>query len=89
MILWIYTFIFTPMLIVMSLQIQEENNANHFPNLPELSLWDTFVALVLSYLRLSHLEAPGAPWILSPGVGGHEGPLRESISAVVIIRPLT
>lgn len=35
----------------------------------------------------AHLQAPGPPWVLAPGVGGHEGPLVEAHLGVVVAGP--
>lgn len=35
----------------------------------------------------AHLQAPGPPRVLAPGVGGHEGPLVEAHLGVVVAGP--
>lgn len=35
----------------------------------------------------AHLQAPGSPRVLTPGVGGHEGPLVEAHLGVIVAGP--
>ena len=49
-----------------------------------LFLWETFYTWWCS----SSIIPFGLPGVLGPGVGGHEGPLGESVLAVVIVDPL-
>ena len=39
-------------------------------------------------INKGNLQGPLAPWILGPGVGGHEGPFGEAILTVVVIGSL-
>ena len=34
---------------------------------------------------ISHLKSPFSPWVLCPGVRGHERPLGEAVVTVVIV----